>query len=149
YELGEKGKWSKAGSLFEEGARTPFSIYVPKGKSNGKTSPRVVEALDFYPTLCELAGLPIPKGQEGRSLVPLLNDPTMAWDHPAFTLWSEDGTTFTGISVRDEHFRYAEYTLGGALLLDMDNDPHELKNLADDPKYAAVKDRMSKLLAEY
>src|SRR5690606_33923250 len=67
YQLGEKGKWSKAGSLWEQGTRVPFIIHDPRAKGNGQSSPRVVELLDIYPTLVDLCGLPSYEGLEGRS----------------------------------------------------------------------------------
>lgn len=149
YQLGEKGKWSKAGSLWEEGARIPFFIATPHAKGNGKKCTRPVEALNFYPTLLELCGLPAPDGLQGRSMTPLLDNPAAAWSHPAYTVWSEDGKTLTGIGVRVERWRYAEYVLGGSMLLDMDNDPHQLKNLAHDSKYADVAAQMSRLVQNY
>jgi arylsulfatase A-like enzyme len=150
YELGEKGKWSKAGSLWEEGDRTPFFMYVPGMEGNGKVCTRVVQNLDIYPTLVELCGLPNPpQGLEGRSFTALLHDPAAAWNHPAFTVWSEDGLTFTGIGVRTEQWRYAEFTSGGAMLLDVAADPHQMKNLADDPKYAATRQELSAQVKDY
>lgn len=151
YQLGEKGKWSKAGSVWEQGSRVPFVIYVPGLGGMGKSSPRVVESLDLYRTLGDLLGLNVADHVQGRSLVPLLKDPAAAWDHPAFTVWSEDGRTLTAISVRNEKFRYAEFTAssGGAMLLDEINDPHELKNIVDDPAYAGVRAELAKLVAEY
>ncbi|HEY1377222.1 MAG TPA: sulfatase [Gemmataceae bacterium] len=135
YHLGEKGKWSKHQSLFEVGTRVPFVIAAPGAKGNGKACPGVVECLGLYPTLCELCGLPTPAGQEGRSLKPLLDDPTAAWDHPAFTV-SGNANKVLGTAVRTDRFRYVEYTAGGAMLLDEAADPAETKNLADDPRYA-------------
>jgi arylsulfatase A-like enzyme len=151
YQLGEKGKWSKAGSLWEQGTRTPFLICDPRQKTNGKVCPRVVQMVDLYPTLVELCGLPQPSGLEGRSLVPLLKDPNAAWDHPAYTVWSEDGTHFSGVMVRTERWRYAEYFGRGAgvMLLEPARDPHELTNLASDPKYAAVVKELSGLVRNY
>jgi arylsulfatase A-like enzyme len=150
YQLGEKGKWSKAGSLWEEGARVPMFFAAPQAKGNGQKCERVVQALNIYPTLMELCGLPPPpQGLEGISMVPLLNDPTATWDHPAYTVWSENGQTLTGIGVRVEGWRYAEYDLGGAMLLDMTNDPHQLKNLAHDPKYAETAAKMAALVQKY
>lgn len=144
YQLGEKGKWSKAGSVWELGSRVPFIVLVPGAKGNGAASPRVVELLDIYPTLAELCGLPPDKGIEGRSLVPLLNDPKMEWNHPAYTVWSEDGRTLTRTAVRNEKFRYAHFDYGksGEMLTDPENDPFETKNLAADPKYASVRSEM-------
>ncbi len=150
YQLGEKGKWSKAGSLWEQGARTPLIVVTPGAEGNGTSSPRIVEAIDIYPTLVELSGLPAPAGLEGRSLAPLLAKPQAAWDHPAFTIWSEDGRTAMGISVRTERWRYAEFDDGrAAMLLDETADPHELKNVVDDPAYENLRDRLSGLIAEH
>jgi arylsulfatase A-like enzyme len=51
YHLGEKGKWSKHGSLYEIGTRVPLIVIAPGAKGNGQTCPRVVQSLDIYPTL--------------------------------------------------------------------------------------------------
>ena len=91
YQLGEKGKWSKAGSLFEMGTRVPLLISVPGAKGNGRSCARIVESLDIYPTLVELCGLPPQNEIEGRSLAPLLQDPSAKWDKPGYSIWSEDG----------------------------------------------------------
>jgi arylsulfatase A-like enzyme len=149
YQLGEKGKWSKAGSLWEEGARIPFFIAAPGAKGNGQTCTRIVETLNMYPTLVELCGLPHPDGLEGRSMAALLDNPQAAWDRPAYTVWSENGKTLTGVGVRTPRWRYAEFVLGGPMLLDMQNDPHQLKNLAQDPQYAATVAEMSALIQRY
>jgi iduronate 2-sulfatase len=152
YQLGEKGKWSKAGSLFEQGDRTPFIVVDPRGKSNGQSCARVVQNVDFYPTLAELCGLAAPKELEGRSLVTLLQNPKAEWNHPAFTVWSEDGKTYHGVAVRNERWRYAEFgpdDKNGAMLFDQQSDPQELKNLADDPKFAEVKRELSVLVRTY
>ncbi|HZZ27319.1 MAG TPA: sulfatase-like hydrolase/transferase, partial [Pirellulales bacterium] len=151
YQLGERGKWSKAGSLFEQGARVPFIIVAPGAKGNGQACERVVEELDIYPTMCELCGLPKPDGLEGRSLLPLLNNPQAKWDYPAYTIWSEDGKTIQGVGVRTEKWRYAEFdgAKAGAMLFDETADPQELRNLADDPKYTAVIAELSPLAKQY
>jgi len=143
YQLGEKGKWSKAGSLWEQGARVPLIVYDPRAKGNGRASPRVVELLDLYPTLVGLTGLPVPAGLEGHDIAPLLNQPDAKWDHPAYTVWNERGRGISGVVVRTERWRYAEFfgPGAGAFLTDPVNDPHELKNLVNDPRYAdAVKE---------
>lgn len=145
YHLGEKGKWSKHGSLFEIGTRVPLLISAPGLKGNGQVSPRIVETVDLYPTLVELCGLPKMPGLQGDSLVPLLNNPQAAWSHPAFTV-SKSGSL--GLAVRTEKWRYAEYDGGkaGAMLFDAQADPHELKNLANDPTHAKTVAELKKLL---
>lgn len=151
YQLGEKGKWSKAGSLWEQGARIPLMIYDPRVKGNGRSSPRIVQALDIYPTLVDLCDLPKVDGLEGLSLRSLLDDPQATWDHPAYCIWNEHARGITGVVVRTERWRYAEfYGRGaGAMLIDPIEDPHELKNLANDPQYAPVVKELSALAKKY
>lgn len=152
YQLGEKGKWSKAGSLFEQGNRTPYIVVDPRTKVAGQACERIVQAVDFYPTLAELCGLSVSKEVEGRSLVPLLNNPKAEWRHPAFTVWSEDGKTYHGVAVRKERWRYAEFGpdgKNGAMLFDQEADPHELKNLIDDPKHIEVRKKLSDMVRNY
>jgi iduronate 2-sulfatase len=151
YQLGEKGKWSKAGSLWEQGARVPLVIHDPRAKANGSVSARIVQLIDLYPTLVGLTGLAVPAGLEGLNLAPLLEDPKRPWNHPAYTVWNERNRGITGVVVRTERWRYAEFFgLGaGAMLTDPINDPHEVTNLATDPKHAAVVAELAGLIAKY
>ncbi len=152
YQLGEKGKWSKAGSLFEMGTRVPLIVAAPGAKGNGQPSLRPVESLDIYSTLAELCGLPLPEGTEGVSLVPLLNNPDLEWDKPAYSVWSEDGNTLHGVAIRTEKWRYVEFGQNGengAMLFDPKADPLEMKNLADDPQYANARAALSVLVRKY
>lgn len=151
YQLGEKGKWSKAGSLWEQGIRVPMFIVDPRAAGNGKASPRVVESIDLYPTLVDLCGLPALEALEGRSLRPLLEDPEAAWDHPAFSVWSEDGEHFTGVSLRTERWHFAEFFGRGAgiMLTEPDKDPGEVVNLAGEPGQAERVAEFSRMVREY
>jgi iduronate 2-sulfatase len=152
YQLGEKGKWSKAGSLFENGTRVPLIISAPGMTGNGTSCTRVVESLDIYPTLVELCGLPKQTEIEGASLAPLLKTASSNWNKPALSIWSEDGKTIHGTAIRTEQWRYAEYgkdAANGALLFDVHADPMELHNLADDPQHAATRAELSKLVNAY
>jgi arylsulfatase A-like enzyme len=151
YQLGEKGKWSKHASLWEQGAHIPLIILDPRAKGNGRISPRTVELLDLYPTLVDLCGLPLSKELEGVSLRPLLDNPYEEWDRPAYTIWNEHGKGITGVVVRTERWRYAEFfgRGAGAFLTDPINDPFELRNLVYDPKYKDVVDRLHRLALNY
>ncbi|HMR19148.1 MAG TPA: sulfatase, partial [Sphingobacterium sp.] len=151
YQLGERGKWSKAGSLWEQGTQVPFLIYDPRATGNGISSPRIVELLDIYPTLAEACGLPRPEGIEGTSLTPLLENPLATWDKPAYTVWNENGKGITGVVVRTERWRYAEFfgNGAGAFLTDAINDPHELVNQVANPSYKDVVTHLSKLAKDY
>ena len=137
YHLGEHGLWQKM-SLFENSARVPMIVYDPRSKANGQTTARTVELIDLHPTLADLCGLDAPKELTGKSVRPLLNDPKQAWDKVAFTQVSRNG--FMGYSVRSERYRYTEWDGGtkGVQLCDFTTDPHELTNLAADPKHADI-----------
>jgi iduronate 2-sulfatase len=146
YHLGEKGKWSKANSLYEVGTRVPLIIALPQAKA--QLSARTVQLLDLYPTLLELCGLPRPPGLEGHSLVPLLRNPRAKWNHPAFSVTLFQGKL--GKSVRTERWHYVEWDEGraGAMLFDHARDPLELKNLADDANFAPTVRELKRLLKQ-
>jgi len=146
YHLGEKGKWSKHGSIFNLGLRVPVIMAGP-GISKGGTSPRVVQSLDIFPTLAELCALKAPAGIEGLSLVPLLRSPSADWSHPAYAVTYRGGKLHR--AVRDDRFLYAEFDSGreGAMLIDLKNDPRELTNLVAKVEYREDLARMKKLLA--
>jgi arylsulfatase A-like enzyme len=152
YQLGEKGKWSKAGSLFEMGCRVPLIIAAPGLEGNGRACYRIVQSIDLYSTLAELCGLPVPAGGEGVSLTPLLHHPAADWGRPAFTVWSEDAKTIHGTAVRTDRWRYAEYGpdgVKGAMLFDERMDPLEMTNLAYRESHAAVVAELASLTRRY
>ncbi|MEM1062093.1 MAG: sulfatase, partial [Planctomycetota bacterium] len=155
YHLGEHdGVWQKR-TLFEQGARAPLIVRVPGASGNGQVCRRVVEFLDIYPTVVDAAGLAVPGRVEGRSLVPLLNDPTAAWEEAAVTqiLRPADdrlAQPVMGRSVRTERWRYTEWAEGaaGVELYDHHADPLEFEPLAGSAaaRIAAVIERLRAIL---
>ena len=146
YHLGEKGKWSKAYSMYELGLRVPLIIAVPKGKT--QSSQQVVELIDLYPTLADLCGLPRPKDIEGASLKPIVNREKANWNKVAYSVTEVKKSI--GKSVRTQRWHYVEWDEGksGAMLFEHPKDKLELKNLAQDAKYAKVVAKMKALLAK-
>lgn len=84
WHLGEYGIWGKA-TDYEVSARVPLIVWTPDMAQRGETTRGLVEFVDVYPTLCELAGLPIPSELEGRSFVPELKDPAAPGKAAAFS----------------------------------------------------------------
>ena len=153
YHLGEhNGIWQKR-CLFEESASAPLIIYGPDQKGNGTASKEIVEFVDIYPTIAELCGLTPPKTIEGKSLMPLLNNPKKKWKGEAYTqvLRPGDGLPVMGTSIRTDRWRYNEWNEGqqGVELYDHSKDPNEFNNLAANPAYEkTIRELRSKLRAK-
>ncbi len=148
YHLGEHGLWFKK-SLFEESAKTPLIISYPGMETAGESCDRLVEMVDIYPTLAELAGLTPPADLQGYSLVPLLEDAETHWEHPAFMqVWRKQDGGYMGYSIRTERWRYTEWDGGkrGKELYDEIKDPKELRNLAGEMRYKDVEQRLKEML---
>ena len=140
WSFGEKDHWRKF-ALWEEPTRAPFIIVAPGVTRAGGMSDRPVDFMSIYPTLCELAGLPLPAHVEGPSIVPLLRNPQAAWDRPAITTHG-----FMNHTVRTEQWRYIRYADGGEELYDETKDPYEWTNLANRPEFARTKADLAKWL---
>jgi iduronate 2-sulfatase len=84
WHLGEHALWGKA-TNFEVAMRSPLIVSYPGMKTAGKSSNALIELLDMYPSLCELAGLPVPKHVEGTSFAPILHNPNRQWKSAAFS----------------------------------------------------------------
>ena len=142
YALGEHGQYMKQ-MLWEPVARVPLIISAPGLDGKRLTSRRMVEMIDIYPTLADLAGLPPPPEVEGRSLKPLISNPAAkGWNDVAHS------QVTGGRSVRVSGWRYTEWHdgEGGAELYDEKRDPRELNNLASQPKYAKLVARLKAMM---
>lgn len=84
WHLGDMGVWGKA-TNYEIATRVPLMIWTPGMKARGASTDALVELVDLFPTLCELASVPLPDHLEGHSFVPLLEDPQRPWKTAAFS----------------------------------------------------------------
>jgi len=137
YHLGENGLWTKM-TNFEQGARVPLIVSLPKQATAGGRTRALVELVDLYPTLVELCGLPMPEHLQGMSFAPLLSDPQKPWKTAAFSEYLRPGKPpILGRSIRTQTHRYTEWTdpmnmVVGVELYDYQIDPLEKANLAVD-----------------
>ena len=106
YHLGEHGLWGKT-TNFELDTRVPLIVRSPEMKSPGKAAWSLVELVDLYPTLAELAGLPATKQLEGKSFVPILNDPAAIIKTSALSQYPRGG--LMGYSMRTETHRLTQW----------------------------------------
>jgi len=124
--------------------RVPLIVSVPGGKK-GVGSDAMVELVDLYPTLADLCGLEKPEHLEGKSFVPVLENPDIEWKTEVYTLWPHDRAVYDkailGYSVKTQRFNYVEWVnlstgeLLATELYDHQIDPKETKNVIDDPQY--------------
>ncbi len=133
YHLGDHFLWGKV-TLFDVGAKVPFIVRVPGMTQPGARSEAMVELVDLYPTLTELAGLKVPPHLQGTSIVPVLKDASQPGSKSgAYSVVSRGKKL--GYAIRNQNWRYGKWPSGGEELYNLDSDPHERKNLANDPQY--------------
>ncbi len=137
WKLGEHNSWCKQ-SNYEIDARVPLIIRAPGAKGNGQASDALVEFVDVYPTLCDLAGLPRPDHLEGKSMAPLLSRPAGTIKPAAFNQFrrTHGGAPLMGYAMRTDRYRYVEWQnritreVVATELYDQREDPQENTNIA-------------------
>ena len=160
FHLGEHGGLWRKNTLFEESVRVPFIVAAPGLGQPGVATRGLVESLDLYPTLVDLAGLPAVSGLEGTSLRPLFDDPRQVVKNAAFSIAPRSPPEL-GRSVRNERWRYTEWPDGGRELYDLgppgpwtrllaairrEREPVAPRNLASDPRFAGTIAEMQALI---
>jgi arylsulfatase A-like enzyme len=137
YHMGEKNTFQK-NTLWDRSGVTPLIIKAPGMAANAECS-SVVSLLDIYPTLLDLADLPSNDKVRGRSLSPLLENPALSWEYPAFTYKSgSESVQYSGL-------RHIEYEDGSQELYDHANDPDEWTNLVNNVNYAEMLETLKEL----
>ncbi|HVJ67367.1 MAG TPA: sulfatase-like hydrolase/transferase, partial [Caulifigura sp.] len=143
YHLGEHDFWAKV-SLRDESAMVPLIISVPGKKPAVCDS--LVELIDLYPTIANLAGLDVPSRLQGKNLGPLLDDPTKTVRDTAFSV----APSSKGFLLRDDDWAYIQYgedAAGGIELFDAKADPKQYTNLAGKPEMASTVEMFKSKLA--
>jgi len=139
WNLAEHTLWCKH-SCFETSMRAPIIVRVP-GVAGGQMTDGLTEFIDIYPSLCELAGLPLPSHLEGRSFAPLLEAPDMPWKSTAI------GRYVVGDTIRTDRYRYSNYATRqgaplGRMLYDHRADPDETVNISEQAASRTVVERL-------
>jgi len=141
WKLGEHDAWCKHSNT-QNDVNAPLLLSVPGMKHAGRHTSALVEFVDIYPTLSELAGLPLPGHLEGTSVVPVLNDPERPWKSAVFTQYprtQNGGLMGYSMVTRDHRFtvwvkRDDPSRVEAMELYDHRVDPQENVNVAGDPR---------------
>jgi arylsulfatase A-like enzyme len=142
WQLGEHTLWCKHAN-FNTSLQTPLIVRAPGMSSDN--SRELVEFVDLYPTLCDLAGINKPKHLEGTSFVPLLDKSSKEWKKAVF------GRYRFGDSIRTDRYLYTEWRNEAgekvaSMLYDHKVDPDENNNIAGHPEYKNVVKKLSREL---
>ncbi|MCK5331302.1 MAG: DUF4976 domain-containing protein, partial [Candidatus Marinimicrobia bacterium] len=143
WNLGEHGLWCKHCN-FETSLHSPMIISTPWHKG-GQNTEALTEFVDIYPSLIEICRLPRPDHLEGKSFMPLLENPDQKWKKAVFSRYKE------GDSIKTDRYRYTEWTNGDGevyarMLYDHQNDLMENINIADLPENQALVAKLQTML---
>ncbi|MEC9093257.1 MAG: sulfatase [Planctomycetota bacterium] len=143
YHLGDHFLWGKV-TLFDIGARVPLIVRAP-GLTRGNTnSQAMVELIDLFPTVVELAGFNVPNHLQGISLRPLLGHPDrLGQKKYAYSVVSRG--TKLGYAMRNQRWRYGKWP-DGEELYNLTRDPQEKNNLAIQPRVTEQLKKFRELL---
>ena len=128
YHLGDHFIWGKV-TLFDIGAKVPFIVRAPGLSQNGTASEAMVELIDVYPTLADLAELKAPNHLQGISLRPLLGHPDRLGKRKYAYSMVTRGPKNLGYALRNQNWRYGKWP-DGEELYNLRTDPQEKNNLA-------------------
>ena len=150
WKLGEHDAWCKHSNA-ENDTNGALLLSVPGMKHAGAKATGLVEFVDIYPTLADLAGLPLPAHLEGLSFKPVIDNPSRPWKQAAFSQYPRSGNSATGgqplmgYSMRTDRYRFTawlhrdDHSKVAALeLYDHRADPQENQNLAKRTEHAAL-----------
>jgi iduronate 2-sulfatase len=157
WKLGEHRRWAKHSNV-ENDAMAPLLISVPGMKQAGSRTDSLVEFVDIYPTIADLAGLDLPADLEGVSLKPMIGDPTKELKAAAFsqyprTVRGKNGKKLMGYSMRTDRYRFTRWVhisdltrVDAVELYDHEKDPQENRNIAGNPENSELIKRLTKQL---
>ena len=142
--VGQHGLLGKQ-SVYDHSVRVPLVIVAPNIKGDQKTE-ALCYLYDVFPTICDLLDLEIPSSVEGESLFPILkNEKTEHRDH-LFLAHAKEMR-----AVRDDNWKLINYFVKGKTteqLFHVSKEESEMTNLANDPNYSKIKERLQVLLAK-
>ena len=143
--IGDHGLSNKGCRFYDGLVRVPLIVSWPGHFKSGGKSDALVELTDITPTLLELAGLAVPEGMHGRTLIPVLAGETREHREHVRCTYTEtlQGPRSWGTMIRDRRYKLVCYHgTGMGQLFDLETDPGEHRNLWNSPEHAGIKIRL-------
>ena len=129
FQLGERSLTGKHNTL-DLSLRVPIILHIPGSTVSGVKTDALIESIDLFPTLCDLAGLEKPKHLQGVSFSKITADPEAEFRDSVYSRFQRGDTVFT------QRFAYTRFDEGSEMLFDYQTDPNETRNVVNHPAYA-------------
>lgn len=147
WHLGEHDLWCKHCN-FEKVLRVPLILKAPGKKQNLKTD-ALVEFVDIYPSLVELAGLEKPFHLQGKSFVPLAEYPDQPWKEEVYCRWIRGETVVTKSHTYTEWFSDQTGKVTARMMYNLETDPEETVNISEKPENKKLVGELSEKLKKH
>jgi iduronate 2-sulfatase len=147
WHLGEHDLWCKHCN-FEKVLHIPLILRAPEKKQNLKTN-ALVEYVDIYPSLCELAGLEKPFHLQGKSFVPLAENPNQPWKEEVFCRWIKGETVVTKTHTYTEWSNDQPGQVTARMMYNLTEDPEETVNISERPENKKLVGELSEKLKKH
>ena len=139
WHLGEHDFWGKH-NVMHLSTNSPLIVAAP-GFDSHQTCDRLVEFVDIYPSLCDLARISTTNETlQGKSFQPLLKDPTRIWKQAVYSKFGP------AVSLITQRYNYAEFSNGEKMLFDLEKDPAENVNIVAAPEHQSLVASLGELL---
>src|SRR5680860_1160844 len=150
--LGEHG-WFDKRFMYEESFRMPLLVRFPKEIKAGTKIERLIQNLDFAPTLLDYAGIEIPEDMQGESFRKLVSGKTDQWRDAVYYTYYEYPSVHMvkrhyGVATERYKLIHFYYDIDEWEMYDLQTDPSEMKSVYNDPAYADVQKMMHEKLTE-
>lgn len=147
WQLGEHGLWCKHAN-FKTSLQAPLIVSAAGQKAAGP-SPALVEFIDIYPSLCDLAGFVKPAHLQGKSFAPLLQDPHLEWKDAIYCRYHQADSIHTGRYLYTEWRHPQRNHIRAKMLYDHQRDPDENFNIVQHPEYRELAKDLSQKLQRH
>ena len=144
--LGEHG-WFDKRFMYEESLRTPILMRYPKEIKAGSEINQLIQNLDFAPTFLDYAGVKIPTDMQGESFRKILSNEKSEWRDAIYYTYYEYPSVHMvkrHYGIRTDRYKLIHfyYDIDQWELYDLEEDPSEMNNIYNNPKYSEIQNKM-------